>query len=129
MTLADQLKLLRTLSPTALATGALSKAPYVPVNTAHALYADANGRGRRDDVAQSLSTDVGRGIGAGLGSQAARGLIEHWKVEGSPLLRSAVLLGGEGIGATLGHMKGQNVGQQLFPGTFSDRMHRAVNAF
>ena len=110
---------------------ALAMAPILPWSTLGAFRDKLTGHERQNEMGQSVSTDVGRGVGALIGMGAARGIGETTKLlpTKNPMLQAAFMLGGAGGGALLGHLKGRNIGQELFPGSFHDRLQHAMNNF
>ena len=104
-------------------------APLVPWSSLSALGHDLSGSSRKDENVQGVFTDAGRMIGTCMGAVGGHGLYKGWLPKGSPMLQAAMMLGGAGVGATLGHMKGKSIGQHFFPGTLSDRIHRTLNNF
>lgn len=116
------------VTPLGVAGGAATVSPFLPWNTFGALYDKARGTDRKDQMPQSLVTDAGRGIGAALGAGSAFGLARSWHLPNtSRLARLAILLGGTGVGGFLGHRQGKQIGQGLFPGSFSERTQRALH--
>ena len=87
------------------------------------------GRERQGEFGQAGTADAGRFLGGMLGAGTAVGLGTHWHIpQTSRLARMALMLGGMGVGSFLGHRQGKQVGQELFPGSFGDRAHRAINS-
>lgn len=122
----------RLSSPSNLAraTGIAATLPFIPWNSMRSGANAVTGDGHKDEIPQSIIADGGRMIGAGIGGMTAHGLHKTWGLPtGSPWMRAAMLLGGVGVGSTLGQMRGRSVGETLFPGTFGDRIHRALNNF
>jgi hypothetical protein len=114
----------------ALLGGTALAAPLLPWNTAGAIKDRMQGTEHEDQLSQSIATDTGRGIGTALGAGAVRGLGDTWHLpKTSPLFNLALVLGGAGVGGFLGHRQGKMIGQDLFPGSLSDRIHRAANRF
>lgn len=120
------LNLMRALGPAAAGASLL---PAIPWNTLRDVKHNLSGTAHQDELPQSMTTDAGRTIGGALGGMTAKGLGEAWHLNGTPTGRAAMLLGGIGIGSTLGHIKGHNVGQELFPGSLRDRLSRASSNF
>jgi hypothetical protein len=121
---------IRSLSDKSLAigAGAAASAPFIPWGTIGALRDKYNGQASKDELGQSATTDAGRSIGAGLGAGAVRGLAENWHIpRTSSLANMALILGGMGVGGFLGQRQGKQVGQELFPGSFADRLHRSIS--
>jgi hypothetical protein len=118
---------LKAVLSTGTAGATAAMLPFVPWNTIRDIKHNLSGTASQDELPQSVSSDLGRGIGGALGASAAMGLNEAWHVPATPWLRALTVLGGTGIGATLGHMKGRNVGRELFPGSLHDRIMRAAN--
>jgi len=127
------INVVRSLHPDTLgmiAGGTAATLPFLPWNTAGALRDKMKGQYREDELPQSLISDTSRGIGAALGAGAVKGLSETWHLpKTSPLFNLAMILGGTGVGAFMGQRQGRTIGQDLFPGSLSDRLHRAVNRF
>jgi len=120
---------MKAINPgTVTATGV--SLPMLPWSTLHALRDKWSGSDRKNELAQGMTTDVGRGVGTLLGMGAARGIGETTHLlPGSPLMKMSLMLAGAAGGATLGHLKGRSVGQDLFPGSFRDRLHQAIHNF
>jgi len=112
------------------AAAAGAGAMLVPWKTLGATRDYMAGDSRKNEMPQAMTTDAGRAIGSALGMGAAKGLAETMHVPtGSPLLRAALMGGGIGLGGLLGHMRGNSVGQDLFPGSLRDRLQKAVHNF
>ena len=110
---------------------ALAMSPLLPWSTVGALRDKFTGKETQNELPQAAVTDTGRGVGALIGMGAARGIGETTKLlpTKNPMLHAAFMLAGAGGGALLGHMKGRNVAQELFPGSLHDRLQRAMNNF
>lgn len=120
----------RSPSAVGVAAAGLTSLPFVPWNSASTGIHELNGTANNGEAGRSMSKDVGRTLGAALGAGATMGLREAWHIPShNPLLNMALLLGGTGIGATLGQMKGRSVGDELFPGTLTDRLRRSISKF
>jgi hypothetical protein len=120
------LNALRSLAPSAAMPALL---PAIPWNTLRDIKHNISGTAGNDELPRSAITDASRAIGGAIGGASAVGLGQAWHLNGSPLSRAALLLGGVGVGSTLGHMKGQHIGQELFPGSLRDRLNHAVSTF
>lgn len=83
----------------------------------------------KDMVGQSVMSDAGRGAGAFLGLSGVMGIKSRLGLAMSPLAQKALMLGGVGGGALLGHLKGKDVGEKFFPGTLLERVRRSMERF
>jgi hypothetical protein len=110
----------------ALGAGIAGTMPFIPWDTFGALRDKLHGTSHNDDLGRGMVSDTGRGIGAALGGGAIKGLTETWHIpRTSRLANLAMILGGMGVGGFLGQRQGNQIGQELFPGSFSDRLRRS----
>ena len=129
--LAEDMPKIEPLHPSVKTLGAAAGTlPYLPWSSVHAMHDRLNGVAHKNELPQAISTDTGRVVGGLLGLNAGRvlGTLPAMP-KNNPLLSLALRLGGTYGGALLGHLKGREVGQTLFPGSFYDRMQHAVHNF